>query len=65
MGKKGRRFAVWRCASRINHGTKYCHDSPALREEPLQAAILAAVNPVMSQQEALGWDRSRAPCGWS
>ena len=51
--KKGQRFAVWRCASRIDYGTKYCHDSPTLREEPLQAAILAAINTVMSQQEAL------------
>ena len=51
--KKGQRFAVWRCASRIDYGTKYCHDSPTLREGPLQAAILAAINTVMSQQEAL------------
>ena len=51
--KKGQKFAVWRCASRIDYGTKYCHDSPTLREEPLQAAILAAINTVMSQQEAL------------
>lgn len=51
--KRGQKFAVWHCASRIDYGTKYCHDSPTLREETLQAAILAAINTVMSQQEAL------------
>ena len=51
--KRGQKFAVWRCASRIDYGTKYCHDSPTLREETLQAAILAAINTVMSQQEML------------
>ena len=40
-------------ASRVDYGSKYCHDSPTLREGPLQAAILAAINTAMSQQEAL------------
>ena len=44
---------MWRCSSRIDYGTKYCHDSPTLREKSLQAAILAAINTVMSQKEAL------------
>ena len=51
--KKGRKFAVWRCASRIDYGTKYCRDSSTLYEEPLQAAILAAINSVMNQKTAL------------
>ena len=51
--KRGQKFAVWRCASRVDYGSKYCHDSPTLREGPLQAAILAAINTVMSQREAL------------
>jgi len=51
--KRGEKFAVWRCASRIDYGTRYCHHSPTLREAPLQAAILAAINTVMSQREAL------------
>ena len=51
--KRGQKFAVWRCASRIDYGSKYCHDSPTIREELLQAAILAAINTVMSQREAL------------
>ena len=51
--KRGLKCAVWRCASRVDYGTKYCHNSPTLREEPLQAAILAAINTAMSQREVL------------
>ncbi len=51
--KQGEKFAVWRCASRVDYGTKYCHDSPTLREDALQAAILAALNDAMSQREVL------------
>ena len=39
--------------SRLNYGTKYCHDSPTIKEEPLQAAILAAINSAMSARPAL------------
>ncbi len=49
----GRKYPVWRCASRLNYGTKYCHDSPTIKEEPLQAAILAAINSAMSDKPAL------------
>lgn len=35
---------VWRCISRLNHGKKYCTDSPTIQEEPLQRAILKAIN---------------------
>ena len=49
----GRKYPVWRCTSRLNYGTKYCHDSPTIKEEPLQAAILAAINSVMSNKPAL------------
>ena len=51
--RKDQKFAVWRCSSRIDYATKYCHNSPTLYEKPLQAAILAAVNAAMSQREAL------------
>ena len=49
----GRKYPVWRCTSRLNYGTKYCHDSPTIKEEPLQAAILAAINSAMSNKPAL------------
>ena len=51
--KKNQKFAVWRCCSRVNYATKYCHNSPTLYEKPLQAAILAAINTAMSQREVL------------
>ena len=49
----GRKYPVWRCTSRLNYGTKYCHDSPTIKEEPLQAAILTAINSAMSNKPAL------------
>ena len=49
----GWKYPVWRCTSRLNYGTKYCHDSPSIKEEPLQAEILAAINSAMSGKTAL------------
>ena len=51
--KKGVKRAVWRCSSRIDYGTKYCKSSPTIYEKPLQRAILAAINSVMSQKVVL------------
>ena len=51
--KQGRKRIVWRCVSRLDYGTKYCHNSPTLDEEPLQKAILAAINSVMSEKSTL------------
>ena len=50
---RGRKYPVWRCTSRLNYGTKYCHDSPTIKEEPLQNAILAAINSAMSDKTLL------------
>ena len=49
----GEKRAVWRCTSRLDHGRKYCLSSPTLDEEPLQQAILNAINSVMSDHSAL------------
>ena len=49
----GQRRIVWRCISRIDYGSRYCHDSPTIDEKPLQDAILAAINSVMSRKEVL------------
>jgi len=51
--KGGKKRVVWRCVSRLDYGTKYCHDSPTLDEEPLQRTILAAINSVMSKKDTL------------
>ena len=49
----GKRRIVWRCISRIDYGSRYCHNSPTIDEKPLQDAILAAINSVMGRKEAL------------
>lgn len=35
---------VWRCISRLEHGKKYCSDSPTIKEEQLHKAIIKAIN---------------------
>lgn len=30
--KRGKKKVVWRCISRLEHGTKYCKDSPTIEE---------------------------------
>ena len=41
---RGKRQIVWRCISRLEHGTKYCSDSSTIHEDKLHRAILRAVN---------------------
>ena len=50
---KGNIYHEWRCISRLEYGKKYCHESPTLREIPLQNAILAAINSAMSVKTSL------------
>ena len=40
----GKKQIVWRCISRLDHGSKYCKSSPTIHEEPLHRAIIQAVN---------------------
>ena len=42
--RNGKKRIVWRCVSRLEFGTKYCHNSPTLDESRLHNAILAAMN---------------------
>ena len=42
--RNGKKRVVWRCVSRLEFGTKYCHHSPTLDEDRLHAAILEALN---------------------
>ena len=48
--RDGKARVVWRCVSRLDYGTKYCHQSPTMDEEPLQQAIMAAINSVMDSK---------------
>ena len=51
--RDGSKRIVWRCTSRLNYGTKYCHDSPTLDEEPLHRAILAAINSAVKDKDSI------------
>lgn len=41
---RGKKQIVWRCISRLEHGKKYCPDSPTIKEEALHKAIIRAIN---------------------
>ena len=49
----GEKRPVWRCVSRLSYGKKYCLHSPTLDEEPLQRAILGAINASMDNRTVL------------
>ena len=51
--RNGKKRVVWRCVSRLDYGTKYCHNSPSLDETLLHQAILAAINSAMSDKLSL------------
>lgn len=42
--KNDEKLAVWRCISRLEHGKKYCPDSPTIKEESLHKGIIRAIN---------------------
>ena len=42
--RNGKKRIVWRCVSRLEFGTKYCHHSPTLDEDRLHQAIVEAIN---------------------
>lgn len=48
---RGEKRVVWRCVSRLDYGTKYCHNSPTMREGTLQQAIMDAINSQMDTKE--------------
>lgn len=51
--RNGKKKVVWRCVSRVDYGTKYCHNSPTVDEIPLQKSILAAINSMSSGKDKL------------
>ena len=40
---KGKKKIVWRCINRLDHGKKYCHQSPTIEESVLHQAIMNAI----------------------
>ena len=51
--RDGSKRVVWRCVSRVDYGSKYCHDSPTLDEEPLHRTILAAINSAVKDKDTI------------
>jgi len=58
--QKEQKRPVWRCVNRLDYGRRVCKHSPTLDEKPLQQAILAAVNSVMSRKDQLIGDLTDA-----
>ena len=51
---RGKKKIVWRCVSRLDHGTQYCKQSPTMEETALQSAIMEAVNKSMDSDGSIG-----------
>ena len=49
--KSGKKVIVWRCINRLEHGTKRCHESPTLKEEVVQEAIMRRLHGLAVDQE--------------
>ena len=58
--RNGSKRIVWRCVSRVDYGSKYCHDSPTLDEEPLHRAILAAINSTVKDKDNIVYNLKAA-----
>ena len=52
--RNGKKRIVWRCISRLEFGTKYCHDSPSMDEDGLHQAILEGINEFVQAGQGLG-----------
>ena len=52
--RNGKKRIVWRCVSRLEFGTKYCHDSPTMDEDKLHQAILEGINEFVQAGQGVG-----------
>lgn len=48
--KDGLKSAVWRCENRLKNGTKYCKNSPTMKEEVVNEAVMTAINSVVDNE---------------
>lgn len=48
--KNGQKSAVWRCENQLKNGTKHCKNSPTLKEEVLNEAVMPAINSVVENR---------------
>lgn len=51
--KYGKKKAVWRCVSRLEHGTTYCKDSLTVDENLLHSVICRALNRAVDNKDEL------------
>ncbi len=49
--RNGEKRIVWRCASRAEHGTRYCQHSASLDEEALQRAVMQTIRRIARDAE--------------
>ena len=49
--RNGTKKVVWRCVSRLEHGTQYCKKSPTIEESALHSAIVRAINRFNQENE--------------
>ena len=52
--RNGKKRIVWRCVSRLEFGTKYCHNSPSMDEDKLHQAILDGINELIQAGQGIG-----------
>jgi site-specific DNA recombinase len=51
--RNGVKTRLWRCICRLEHGKKYCRESPTLKENLLENAILSEVNKYISNENLI------------
>lgn len=49
---RGKKYTVWRCCTRVEHGPGEC-DAPTVLEEDLQTAVMNAINKVLGQKSTV------------
>lgn len=49
----GEKQIVWRCTSRLDHGKKFCKNSPTISEEALHKAIVNALNVMLTTKTTI------------
>ena len=49
---RGKKYTVWRCCTRVTHGSETCH-ARTIKEEDLQEAVVEAINQLISESSEL------------
>ena len=49
---RGKHSTVWRCCTRVEHGSTAC-DAPTIQEPDLQAAVVQAINLALGNRESM------------